>query len=264
MTFPLDPERRKIQLGTGPASYTDEGPPDAPTVVTVHGLPGSARDFRWLAPHLVDDVRVVRLELPGFGETPWSTWSEVPPVGRARFVQQMVDALKLDRPVLLGHSMGGVVSTATAYAQPGSFRGLALVCSPGLRQHSMIRRLPFSTFSRILASRPVGPALKPLVRRFFEMGGFKRYPDHELYTTIHLVAQASIPEHAERVRNLTLPTLVCWCDDDPFIEGKISRQLAETCPDGPRLGFPEGGHNPQKSHAAELGQALKDWLQKLD
>ena len=256
-----DPPLSTVELATGPASYSDEG--GGPVVVAVHGLPGSARDFRWLAPHLTARVRLVRVELPGFGATPVQTEPDPSPLGRARFVLDLIHALALERPLLLGHSMGGVVACAAVDLEPDAFAGLALLSSPGLREHAMLRRVPFGIMSRALSRPRLGPALAPLLRRFFALGGFRRYPDGELTRTIHCVARTSIDEHAARVRRATLPTLVAWCQDDPLIQADIAAELAAACPPGPRLTFPQGGHNPQKTHAAELGEALRAWAQDL-
>jgi len=44
-----DPEPRLLPLPHGPVAYVDEGPRGAPALVVVHGIPGSVRDFRYLA-----------------------------------------------------------------------------------------------------------------------------------------------------------------------------------------------------------------------
>jgi len=256
-----DPPLHTVELATGPASYSDEG--SGPPLVAVHGLPGSARDFRWLAPYVTAQVRLIRVELPGFGATPVDTEPDPSPVGRARFVLALLRALALERPVIVGHSMGGVVACAAVDREPGAFAGLALLSSPGLRKHTMLRRVPFGAMSTALSRPRLGPALSPFVRRFFALGGFRRYPDSELYRTIDCVARTSIDEHAERIRRLTLPTLVAWCEDDSIIQPDIAAELAAACPDGPRLRFVVGGHNPQKTHAVEIGDALVAWARQL-
>jgi pimeloyl-ACP methyl ester carboxylesterase len=262
MNAPSDPAKRSVELETGAASYTDEG--EGTPIVAVHGLPGSARDFRWLAPELSPHARFVRVDLPGFGQTPVSTEPDPSPLGRARFVASVVRALELDRPLLLGHSMGAVVGSAAAEQEPDLFRALALISSPGVRPHTALRRIPAKSVHRLLSRKYVGPALAPLLRWTFARGGFRGHRDDELYRTIECVAATSIPEHAARVRRLSLPTLVSWCDDDPLIEADIAREFADTCPPGPRLHFEEGGHNPQKTHAAELAERLVAWLDALD
>lgn len=242
-----------LPLASGPASLVDEGA--GPAVVLVHGLPGSVRDFRWLAPHLVEaGLRVIRVDLPGFGGTPVQTLPDPSPEGRAAFVAQVIDALGLQRPLVVGHSMGGVVATAVAALRP--LGGLGLVSSPGLRVHRGMRQFP----ARPLAVLTGGPRrqtwMMPLIRRLFERGGFKRYPDEALLRTIRCVAATDLGLHAERVRALGVPTLVAWCEDDPLIEADIFAELAASCPAGPRLRWAEGGHNPQKTFAAEIAGAV--------
>ena len=248
-----------VQLPTGPASLVDEG--EGPAIVLVHGLPGSVRDFRWLAPHLVTrGLRAVRVDLPGFGDTPVATAPDPSPEGRAGFVLDVIDALGLERPLLLGHSMGGVVATAAADRRPGGLRGVALISSPGLRPHVGLRRFP----ARSLALAVGGPlrqrALMPFVRGLFSRAGFRRYPDEALLRTIACVRATDLGAHAERVRRLAVPALVAWCDDDALIEPAISEALAAACPAGPRLRWAEGGHNPQKTHAEAIAAAVAAWI----
>lgn len=261
MRTPSDPEKRLIELSGGPASYTDEG--QGPAVVAVHGLPGSARDFRWLAPPLAGGMRLVRVELPGFGQTPIKTEPDPSPAGRARFVIELVRRLELESPILLGHSMGGVVAAAAMNQAPELFSALALISSPGLRPHAPFRRLPLTRVNALLTTPILGPALAPLLRMAFERGGFRGYPTSALYRTMACVAETSFVEHARNIRALARPTLVAWCDDDPLIEPDIAAELAEACPHGPRLRFPTGGHNPQKTHADELAEALLRWSETL-
>jgi pimeloyl-ACP methyl ester carboxylesterase len=57
--------------------------------------------------------------------------------------------------------------------------------------------------------------------------------------------------------------MVACARDDPFVEVAISKELYWRCPEGPRLEFPDGGHNIQKSRAVELAAALDAWAQQL-
>ena len=53
--------------------------------------------------------------------------------------------------------------------------------------------------------------------------------------------------------------MVVWTKDDPMIEVSISDKLYWICPTGPRVVFQDGGHNPQKSRAVEIGEAVTVW-----
>jgi haloalkane dehalogenase len=74
-----DPPPEVLQLPEGPLAYIDEGPREGRALIAVHGIPGSARDFRYLAPQLSSRVRFVRFDMPGFGGSappaPNSRWT---------------------------------------------------------------------------------------------------------------------------------------------------------------------------------------------
>jgi len=266
---PSDPPRRFVQLPGGPLAYTDEG--SGPVVLAVHGLPGSGRDFRWLSPwlsyrlagRLSRAVRVIRVDLPGFGRSPVAAGPDPSPTGRAAAVIALSRRLSLDRPLILGHSMGGLVAVAAVTQAPSEFSGLALVSSPGLRAHASLRQLPLPLVRRILSRPAMVALLRPFTRWIFARAGFVGYPDAALSRTLECVVATSLDAHAARVADLDLPTLVAWCDDDPQIEADILAELAQVCPAGPRLHFATGGHNPQKTHARELSEELTCWMVSL-
>src|SRR5205807_6129781 len=59
--------------------YREAGPPDAPTVLLLHGFPSSSHMFRNLIPILAERYHVVAPDLPGFG------FSEAPDRKRFRY-----------------------------------------------------------------------------------------------------------------------------------------------------------------------------------
>src|SRR5699024_3939940 len=48
-------------------------------------------------------------------------------IDNARFLNQVIEALKLDKPILMGHSMGGGVVTQAAVLEPNTISALVLV-----------------------------------------------------------------------------------------------------------------------------------------
>src|SRR6266498_4032486 len=117
---------RTADLG-GPIHYVDfGGAAGAPRVVLVHGLGGSHLNWCLLAPKLVARLRVLAVDLVGFGLTH--------PEGRAATVQTA--AVMLDRfvrevagapAILVGNSMGGLASVMEAVANPDAVAGLVLI-----------------------------------------------------------------------------------------------------------------------------------------
>lgn len=260
--FPSDPAARIVDLPGGPVSVTDEGA--GPVLVALHGLPGSVRDFRWLAPAL-DGLRVIRIDQPGFGASPLSTLRDPAFDPRARLTLAVLDQLGVDRFVALGHSAGGVLALELAARHPDRVMGLALLAAPGLGPHAAIRRSRAGHLVSPLLNVPVlRDWLTPSLRRGFEQAGFpKNLPDDTLHQSMHILRHLRFRDQRARVAALTVPTALAWTDDDRFIEPAISLAMAGACPEGPRLSFPEGGHYLQKTQATELGAALVPWVQGL-
>lgn len=105
--------------------YVDEG--QGPALVIVHGLGGQLRNFRYaLLAQLTPHFRVVLIDRPGSG---YSTFKGGFPSLRAqaRAVVALMDRLELERPLLVGHSLGGAVSLALAQDFPNRVAGLALI-----------------------------------------------------------------------------------------------------------------------------------------
>ncbi|MEM1413274.1 MAG: alpha/beta hydrolase [Myxococcota bacterium] len=244
---PSDPPKRQV----GDLAYTDEG--DGRTFLLVHGLPGSGRDFRWLAPVLAAHARVVRIDMPGFGGSPLSGGLDVD--ARADFVLAAVRTLGLEAPVVVGHSIGGVLATAAATRAPELFSGLVLVSSPGARPHRGFR-IPRRTLAGLVSFGPTASLLRGTTQAFFRRAGFRHSSFEENRLTLQLVAQVSIEAHAARLARVDLPTLHAFAADDPLVEVEIMRDAAKLT-QGQVLEVPDGGHNPQKHHAVEIGAAMR-------
>ncbi len=96
-------------------------------VVLLHGLAGSAAGWERVGRRLATCRRVVALDARGHGDSDWS--GDALYTGDAHFadVSRALDALRIDRCVLVGFSMGGGVAILTAGALPDRVAGLVVV-----------------------------------------------------------------------------------------------------------------------------------------
>ena len=79
-----------------------------PTIFMVHGITGSHEGFQYLIP-LLQNYRLIIPDLPGFGESTISQKNSSVE-GIAKLTNELAVSLKLNRPYLIGHSMGGLVA----------------------------------------------------------------------------------------------------------------------------------------------------------
>jgi pimeloyl-ACP methyl ester carboxylesterase len=99
-----------------------------PAVVCLHGWPGGWFDHRLLRPLLEPDADVVAIDLRGFGG---SDRPDVPVAGygreaQARVVRSVLDALGIERAVLVGYDIGSGIAIQLARDIPERVAGLAL------------------------------------------------------------------------------------------------------------------------------------------
>lgn len=80
---------------------------EGPAVVCLHAGVADRRSWRPLAPALVGDHRLVAFDRRGFGDTTVTTPA---PVDHVADLMAVLDALQVDRAVLVGTSQGGRVA----------------------------------------------------------------------------------------------------------------------------------------------------------
>ncbi|MEC7763837.1 MAG: alpha/beta hydrolase [Pseudomonadota bacterium] len=132
----VPPVGKFLTISTGKLHYTDTGGTGRP-VVLIHGLGGQLRSLTMtLNDPLTPDFRVIALDRPGMGYSDRSEGASARIDDQAGYVLELIDALGLEKPILMGHSLGGAISCATALRAPDKIGGLALI-APLLRPSEM-------------------------------------------------------------------------------------------------------------------------------
>lgn len=249
-------------------AYRDEG--DGPAVVLLHGQPGVAETWAPVAERLRSRARVIVLDRPGYGESG----------GRARgiaanadVVVALLDRLKIERAVLVGHSWGGGVALSGALRAPKRVAGLVLVASIGPR--ASVGRL-----DRLLVAPLLGPALTlagflalrrllplPVVRHRLvrELGTMPRTSVDELVRQVRrrdwrafVVEQRALVREidglAARLREIAPPAVVLAGALDFVVAPRVGRELAASLPHADFRLVEDAGHVMQ----AEAPQAVAD------
>jgi len=217
-------------------------------ILLVHGLSGSSRWWYRNVAGLAEEHRVVIPDLIGFGRTrrPRLRLPTLDAVAEV-FVGWM-DALELERPHLVGHSMGGQMAIHLAANHPDRVDRLVLVDAAGI-------------------PRPLAPA--KLLRFAAEVAPLWRWGDPRFLPVIArdalragpwTIAQAIAHILRDDVRPLLpriqAPTLIVWGERDTLVPLSNSWDMRQAIPDSQLAVLRGASHNPMVDRPADFNRLL--------
>lgn len=231
-----------------------DGSPQAPPVLLIHGSGASGSTWAPIVPALAEHHRVIRVDLPGCGQSAPPKSYEVP--SQARYVAAVLDDHGLRGVTVVAHSSGGYVATSLAEQRPELVGALALV-STGPRPGAL---LPQPALLRVLTSPPLGALVWALrsdkmVRRGISVTAARpvgiaddivadlKGITYRSFTSVlrengAYIAERSIPE---RLADLDVPVLVAFGAADPRWDPSSARDY-EVVPDAQIEMLPGVGH----------------------
>ncbi len=107
--------------------YSRVYPGDGPAIVMMHGLTRNSADFEGLASHLASRFKLVVPDQRGRGLSDYDPEpANYLPTTYSADMLGLIDRLGLERPILIGTSMGGLMAMIMATMRPDGFRGLVL------------------------------------------------------------------------------------------------------------------------------------------
>jgi len=122
----VPPDGEFMEVAGNRLHYVDKG--SGPAIVLVHGLGAQMRSFaRALVDELARDYRVILVDRPGSGYSVRGPGTPARLSAQAEAIAGLVAALGLERPLLVGHSLGGAVALGVALDHPEAAGALALI-----------------------------------------------------------------------------------------------------------------------------------------
>jgi pimeloyl-ACP methyl ester carboxylesterase len=107
--------------------YLEWGNPDSSPIVLLHGGHQSAHSWDLVSLHLAQNYRVFALDQRGHGDSEWPRDAEYTNDAMSHDAGAFIDALGLERPILVGHSMGGRNALLLTRRDPSRLRALVVV-----------------------------------------------------------------------------------------------------------------------------------------
>lgn len=263
--------------------YRDQGNPDGPPLILIHGSGASLHTWEPLADLLGADYRVITYTQPGHGLTGPHPDEDYTFAGMAEALDLVVAELGLEQFALVGSSMGGWVSWRYAHAHPERVNALVLISAAGAPPPEDAEGAPLAIGFRILKS-PAGRFLaehfaprsiveksalqsvsvksvmdEAAVDRYWEL---LRYPGNRRAAGLRSVADRE-PQFGERLRDIGTPTLILWGDEDRFIPVTLAAAFAERMPNAQTVIYEGVGHLPMEEAPDRTAQDIAAFLQEI-
>jgi len=273
------PDSHHLLLGPMRFHYLDWGIKGLPPVVFLHGGGLNAHTWDIVCAALRRERHCLALDQRGHGESEWSPEMDYATESHAGDVGAFVDALKLERFVLVGMSLGGANGLAWAGRHSQRLAGLVMIdVGPEVRAEGVRKIAAFTSeatpldsiedfVAKALAFNPRRDAT--LLRRSL-LHNLRRMPDGKWmwkYDQRHR-GRALDPAAAGRRRELlwsaaakvSCPTLVVRGAESDVFHDEDAARLSGALPNGRWVKIANAGHTVQGDNPAGLLVALRAFL----
>jgi pimeloyl-ACP methyl ester carboxylesterase len=276
------PRARTVPVHGTDTFYLEAG--DGPAVVLLHGLGATNASMLPTLVELARDHRVLAPDLPGFGDS-GKPAVEYGPTFFARWLVGFLDAVGVERAILVGNSMGGRIAIEAGLVAPARVARLVLY-APSLA----FRRFREATALVGLVSAQLG-ALPMVIPRTIVMtvlrmmfarperlhdGWFEAAADEFARvfgtsrgrTAFFSAAQQIYLEEAhgedgfwDRLPAIQCPALFLWGDRDQLVPWRFARHVTEALPHVHSVVLEDCGHVPQFEHPRLTHCLVRDFLE---
>jgi haloalkane dehalogenase len=265
--------------------YIDEGPRDAPVLLCVHGNPTWSFYWRALIARFSDRYRVIVPDHIGCGLSDKPQDWDYRLSQHVENLQQLVDALELDRISLVVHDWGGAIGMGVATRDPQRFSRLvvtntaaflskdippsiAAVRIPGLGALAVRGGNAFARAATFRAvSRPLSPTAKAgllfpygsWADRIATLRFVQDIPlgaSHPSYTDL-----AAIDQGLEKLAQH--PMLICWGDDDFCFTPAFRQEWQRRFPAALTQHWPDVGHYVMEDAPERVLAAMESFLEPV-
>lgn len=283
-----DPKAMIAKYGAPPSKFLklpdgqivhmrDEGAPDAPVLVLLHGSNADLHTWDAWTDQLKGQYRIIRLDQIGHGLTGADAKGDYSPQGFANRLAQVVDALGVQKFALAGNSMGGGIAIRYALDHPERLSALVLVDASG----APVTEKPKGNLAFKLAATPginlVMQQVTPrwmiaksvhqsvanqsivtdaMIDRYWEL---LRYPGNRA-ATLTRFALPRVPYSQQQFASLKMPVLVMWGEQDSLIPLSSGKLMTSLIPGSTLITYPGIGHIPMEEAAQRSARDLAQWL----
>jgi pimeloyl-ACP methyl ester carboxylesterase len=275
----MAPQDRYITLGGHRHRYIETGNSEH-TMLLLHGISSSLDFYEQVIPSLSRSFRVIALDLLGFGFSDKPRKQKYSLDLYASLIHEFLDKTgslggKLSAT---GHSMGGKYLLASALLYPGTYNNLVLsntdgfihvpaaargISLPGIRNflktvitaEKISEKMFASAFYNTQIVDPASYRKNLLMSR-----------DPDAFDTVMALNRnlkkldMSRTGLRRRLRELNMPILIIWGDNDRYFAPVIAESVRRELPSAQLIMFDECGHSPMLEYPEKFTRTISEFI----
>jgi len=238
-----------------------------PPIVLIHGLGGQLRNFgRPMVDDLARDHRLILVDRPGSGYSTRAPGASARLHVQAETIAELIRILKLDRPLIVGHSLGGALALSLALNHPDVVGSLALIApltqvqsiddvppvfKPMVIRSPAVRKAVAWTVATPMGMMKAEAALKevfapePVPADFgIEGGGLLAMRPNNFYASSSDLVdlEGELEGMVERYPTLSIPVSILYAPGDNLLNSQLHGERTAAEIPGAEIELVEGGH----------------------
>jgi pimeloyl-ACP methyl ester carboxylesterase len=261
--------------------YLDWGRRGRPPLLFLHGGCLTAHTWDLVCLTLRAHYHCLAVDLRGHGDSEWSPILDYGPDAHVRDLRGLIEQLGVKRPVLVGHSLGGLNAMLYASTATERLAGVALVdVGPDPQPGAVKRVADFvigdpaegSVEDFVERARAFNPRRDPHLLRYSLLHNLRRLPDgtfawkydrRGLSPEYLATVRRSLGQLRDRTDTITCPVLVIRGAESDALSDPHAADFAATLPDGRWAQVKDAGHTVQGDNPHGLIQVLTHFLAEI-
>ena len=264
----------------------DEGNKKGKVILLIHGFNGSLFNYEPMVPFLINEYRVISLDLPAHGLTGAVKSDLYSHEGFEKVIGEVVKLLEINKFYFVGHSMGGMIAWRYALKHLDQLNGLIIIGSPFIANEEEYKdfqsvNAPPAAFE-IIESKFFRRALEYVTPRLLVKEGVSQTVYDQSIVTDELVDQFHdiilmegtrlaigmlVEDHEDDfianpndLKNILIPSLILHGEEDNLVDIRFVEHFIDQIPNVRLISYPNVGHMPPMEIPALLAQDIRGFI----
>ncbi len=244
-------------------------------ILFAHGYGCDQNMWRFVTPAFFEDYKVVLFDHVGSGKSDWSAYENKKYAnlqGYADDILEICEALKLEKIILIAHSVSTMIALLAAKKKPNLFSKLVMIGpSPryindseyygGFSESDILEMVDAldsnylgwsSSITPVIMGNPDKPELTEELNNSFCL--------HDPEIAKHFARVTFLGDNRKDLPDLITPTLILQCSQDIIAPTKVGEYLNKHIPNSRMVVLEATGHCPHLSHPDETIEIIKNYL----